>query len=71
MGIKVLYDYQAFSQMVGGVSRYHIELLKHLPEYEVTGLLPCIITENAYIRESQLKYRTLPPIYFQSVTNPI
>lgn len=61
MSISVLYDYQAFSQTVGGVSRYHTELLTHLSEYGVKPILPRIFTENIYIREASVKHFP-PPI---------
>lgn len=60
MNTKVLYDYQAFSQIVGGVSRYHVELLTHLSEYAIEPILPCIFTENIYIREAFIKHRSIP-----------
>lgn len=65
MSIKVLYDYQAFSQVVGGVSRYHIELLTSLPEYGVKPILPRIFTENIYIREALLKHLSIPQFFPQ------
>lgn len=54
--MKVLYDYQAFNQRVGGVSRYHYELLTRLLGYGVEPILPQIITDNIFIRDSNIPH---------------
>lgn len=49
MAIKVFYDHQAFClQRFGGVSRYFVELISHLPS-EVQANLPGLLTDNAYV----------------------
>ena len=47
--MKILFDHQIFSsQKVGGISRYHVELIKHLSaEWEI----PLFFSNNLYIRE--------------------
>ena len=62
--MNVLYDYQAFSQRVGGVSRYHTELLKHLPDFGIHTRLPNILSDNVYLRDSGFKYRSCPKRIF-------
>lgn len=52
--MKVLYDYQAFTQKIGGVSRYHIELIKHLSK-EVDVILPPLFSKNIYLSEINSK----------------
>ena len=58
--MNILYDYQAFSQRIGGVSRYHMELLHHLPDFGINAMLPNILTDNVYLRGSSFKYRSCP-----------
>lgn len=48
--MKILYDYQAFIQRYGGVSRYAVELISHLSK-EVIPVLPKIWTDNVYFEE--------------------
>lgn len=47
--MKILFDYQAFTQRYGGISRYHIELIKGLPKHNFHVDIPKIISENAYL----------------------
>ena len=47
--MKILYDYQAFIQRIGGVSRYHCELLSRLSSYKVETVLPHIFSDNTYL----------------------
>jgi len=50
--MRVLYDYQAFLQRQGGVSRYFAELiraLEALPEFEAT--IPLFFSDNGYLQE--------------------
>lgn len=54
--MKILYDYQAFNQHHGGVSRYHIELIKHLEKMGVQCELPFLLSENVYLDELGLKH---------------
>lgn len=54
--MKVLFDYQAFIQRVGGVSRYHCELIKRLPQYGVTPNIPWIFSENLYLNETGVRH---------------
>ena len=49
--MRVLYDYQAFNQHHGGVSRYHIELIKHLTKLGVYCEVPFLLSENVYLDE--------------------
>lgn len=48
--MKVFFDYQGFIQKVGGVSRYHIELIKHFSK-DVDVIMPPIFSENVYLHE--------------------
>lgn len=54
--MRILYDYQAFIQRIGGVSRYHAELKKNFPD-EVKTLLPPILSDNVYLGELGIKRR--------------
>lgn len=46
---RVLYDHQVFSwQKLGGVSRYFVELINHLPA-GIECKLPPMLTENVYL----------------------
>lgn len=54
--MKILYDYQAFIQRIGGVSRYHAELIRIFPK-EMETLLPPILSDNVYLREQGIKHR--------------
>ncbi len=47
--MKIFYDHQVFSwQKAGGVSRYFIELMSHLPE-DMEYMLPPMLSENVYL----------------------
>jgi glycosyltransferase involved in cell wall biosynthesis len=48
--MRVLFDYQAFNQRVGGVSRYYIELIKNFSDH-VDVLLPSLLSDNIYLNE--------------------
>lgn len=53
MGVRVLYDYQAFNlQTHGGVSRCFAELYKHLPK-EVKAEIAVKESDNVYIKDVQ------------------
>lgn len=54
--MKLLYDYQAFNQHHGGVSRYHVELIRHLRKLGVDCELPTIFSENVYLDEIGAKH---------------
>lgn len=56
--MKVLYDYQGFIQRIGGVSRYHMELLHNFSE-EIEALIPNILSDNIYLREFGIRHRSL------------
>lgn len=60
--MKILYDYQAFIQRIGGVSRYHVELIKNFPN-EAKSMLPPILSDNVYLREQGIKHRQFMPEY--------
>jgi glycosyltransferase involved in cell wall biosynthesis len=55
--MKVLYDYQGFIQKIGGVSRYHCELLNNLPSVGVTPIIPNIYSDNVYLSALGIKHR--------------
>lgn len=60
--MKVLFDYQAFSQKWGGVSRYHTELYNGLLQYNHIPVLPAIFTDNVYLDSSGIRHRRLLPL---------
>jgi glycosyltransferase involved in cell wall biosynthesis len=51
--VRILYDHQIFdSQLFGGISRYHVELLRHLRETPGTSAtLAAAFSNNAYLQE--------------------
>lgn len=47
--MKIFYDHQVFSwQKIGGVSRYFVELINHLPT-DIGYVMPPMMSENAYL----------------------
>ncbi len=49
--MKVVYDHQVFSwQRFGGVSRYFVELIKHLPQ-DITLSIDPLLSENVYLSD--------------------
>lgn len=48
--MKILYDYTCFEQRIGGVSRYHVELIKNLDKNIYTILQP-LLSNNVYLKE--------------------
>lgn len=48
--MKILYDYTCFEQRIGGVSRYHVELIKHLSK-NVNPILQPLLSQNVYLKE--------------------
>jgi len=48
--MKVLYDHQAFMQIIGGVSRSYVELIKHLNP-EIEREISIKYSRNSYIHE--------------------
>lgn len=57
--MKVFYDSTIFSrQTIGGISRYFVELLNHLPD-TVTPVLGVRASENMYLRELACRRRCL------------
>lgn len=61
MNIKILYDYQAFIQQVGGVSRYHCELIARLPQYGIIPCIPWILSDNLYIKGVGIRHGSIMP----------
>lgn len=57
--IRVLYDYQAFIQKIGGVSRVHMEIIRWLTP-EVKAILPTLLSDNIYLDE--IKYPRYVPL---------
>jgi glycosyltransferase involved in cell wall biosynthesis len=53
--MKILYDYQGFNQIIGGVSRYSLELIKS-NSMDVQIDLPKIFTDNIYYKDLGLPY---------------
>ena len=53
--MKILYDYQVFIQRFGGISRYAVELFRHLSN-ETHPVLPKILSDNIYLRELGWKH---------------
>ena len=50
--MKVLYDHQVFSwQKFGGVSRYFVELIKHLPSDIDPAMVHPLLSENVYLAD--------------------
>ena len=48
--MKILYDYVCYTQQIGGVSRYHVELIKNLSKGVDTILQP-LLSKNVYLQE--------------------
>lgn len=55
--MRVLYDYQAFNQRIGGVSRYATSLIQNMPK-DIEALLPNILSDNVYIKKYGVKHRS-------------
>lgn len=47
--MKILYDYQAFIQHHGGISRYHTELIRNLQPLGHNCYVPFMLSENVYL----------------------
>jgi hypothetical protein len=47
--MRILYDYQGFNQIIGGVSRYSVELINHLSP-NVETILPKVWSDNVYLK---------------------
>lgn len=56
--MKVLFDYQAFTQRIGGVSRYHIELVKNFSD-DVEVMFPTLFSDNIYLSEIDVRHCTI------------
>lgn len=56
--MKVLYDFQAFRQRVGGVSRYAVELMSNMPK-DIECILPNILSNNVYLAQSGITHRSI------------
>lgn len=62
--MRVLYDSHTFSeQTFGGISRYFMELMNHLPR-EVSYHLPLYASENIYLPLLKKKHRYFPLRHF-------
>lgn len=49
--MKVLFDHQVFSwQKVGGISRYFVELIKHM-NTSVESMMPSMWSENVFLSD--------------------
>lgn len=58
--MKVLFDHQIFeNQTYGGISRYHYELLRHLPEVGVDVELSVKLSNNYYIKNKDCSSHSL------------
>lgn len=55
--MKVLYDYQGLIQRIGGVSRYHCELIKVLPKVGIETIIPNIFSDNVYLDAIGVQHR--------------
>lgn len=55
--MKVLYDYQIFdAQVVGGISRYHVDLYNRCRQYGIEPLLGLLYSSNIYLKEIGLNF---------------
>ena len=54
--MKILYDYQGFIQHHGGVSRYHVELIKNLRALGIECEVPYLFSENIYLDEAGIRH---------------
>ena len=53
--MRVLYDYQAFMQHLGGISRYFSELIQALSRLEdFEGALPRMFSDNEYLHQKKI-----------------
>jgi glycosyltransferase involved in cell wall biosynthesis len=50
--MRILYDYQGFNQIIGGVSRYSVELINHLSPNAET-ILPKVWSDNVYLKHER------------------
>jgi glycosyltransferase involved in cell wall biosynthesis len=55
--MKVLYDYQGFTQRIGGVSRYSLELMNNLSP-DIIPILPKIWSDNVYLSECHVTHNS-------------
>lgn len=57
--MKILYDYQAFEQEIGGVSRYFVELVKHLKS-RAECQFPTLFSNNVYLSsKNKIQYKKI------------
>lgn len=54
--MNILYDYQAFNQHHGGVSRYHVELIKNLRLMGHECKVPFLLSNNVYLDEIDVSH---------------
>ena len=67
--MKVLYDYQGFIQHHGGVSRYHVELIKNLRALGIECEVPYLFSENIYLDEAGIHHVNPLPNLKSSLKN--
>lgn len=56
--MRVLYDFQAFRQRVGGVSRYAVELMSNMPK-DIECVLPNILSDNVYLAQNGIPHHSI------------
>jgi len=60
--MKILYDHQVFtSQKYGGISRYFVEIISHLPD-EIASEISIQYSDNVYLHK-QLGFEQLKPVF--------
>lgn len=71
--MNVLFDSQIFSfQKFGGISRYFVELMSHLPQ-DITPINSILFSDNEYLKKSNLKSKGIIIPSFkgkQRIVNP-
>lgn len=68
--IRVLYDYQAFVQRIGGVSRQHMEIIRWLSS-ETKAILPALLSDNIYLDEINHPHIAPFPSFFPDLRQNI
>lgn len=58
--MRVLYDYQAFNQRIGGLSRYPIELFRYLPK-DIEYIFPNFFSDNVYLKQEGICHTSIFP----------
>lgn len=60
--MKILYDYQSFNQIFGGVSRYYYELVSHSSQNNFEAIMGVKYSNNHFIRSDDALARRIAPI---------